>query len=50
MIAMVVVLMNLQRVVQFVLIGKKIKRMTQEEIENLIRKIIKEELFKHCMM
>lgn len=24
--------------------------MTKEEIENLIRKIIKEELFKHCMM
>ena len=24
--------------------------MTKEEIENLIRKIIKEELFKHCKM
>ncbi len=24
--------------------------MTKEEIENLIRKIIKEELFKHCTM
>lgn len=24
--------------------------MTKEEIENLIRKIIKEELFNHCMV